>query len=84
PLTATYTASDKVYDRTTKADVTATSNDIISGDDVNLTATGEFEDKNVGTDKSVNVSGTLSGADAGNYAFQNPTSTVKADITPKP
>ncbi|WP_459893835.1 YDG domain-containing protein, partial [Desulfothermus okinawensis] len=74
---------DKVYDGTTAATVTATSSDIISGDDISLTATGEFEDKNVGTDKSVNVSGTLSGADAGNYAFQNPTDRVTATITPK-
>jgi hypothetical protein len=40
-----------------------------------------FADKNVGTGKTVSVSGiTISGADAGNYTF-NTTATATADIT---
>jgi len=34
---------------------------------------GDFVDKNAGTAKTVNVAGTLTGADAGNYALQNTT-----------
>src|SRR5439155_4246035 len=52
-------------------------------DDVTIntgSATGAFTDANVGTGKSVTVSGlTLEGADAANYALTQPTST--ADIT---
>ena len=41
-----------------------------------------FVDKNVGTAKTVNLTGiTLSGADAGNYAIAS-TATATADITP--
>ncbi|WP_172600368.1 YDG domain-containing protein [Sulfurivermis fontis] len=84
-LTASYTASNKVYDGTTAATVNATSGDIVTGDTVMIAASGTFTDKNAGTGKTVTVSGgALSGADAGNYALQNPTDTASADITPRP
>src|SRR5204862_7648048 len=42
-----------------------------------------FADKDIGTNKTVTVSGiALSGTDAANYAF-NTTATANADITPK-
>ena len=42
-----------------------------------------FADKNVGSAKTVNVSGiSISGTDAGNYALQNTTATTSASITP--
>jgi uncharacterized repeat protein (TIGR02543 family)/LPXTG-motif cell wall-anchored protein len=58
-------------------------NGVVSGEDVTLTiGTPSFEDKNVGTDKSVHFTGlSISGDDAGNYSLIQPT--VKADITPK-
>jgi hypothetical protein len=81
------TASDKVYDGTTNATLNTNSaalNGVISGDAVALNtagATGAFADPNVGTNKTVLVSGlTLSGADAGNYNLTPPALT--ANITP--
>jgi hypothetical protein len=45
-------------------------NGLITGDQVNLNAQGQFADKNAGSNKNVNVSGNLSGTDAGNYSLQ--------------
>ncbi len=45
------------------------------------TATGNFVDPNVGTGKTVNITGlTLGGADAGNYSLLSNTATTTADI----
>jgi len=83
-LTASYSATSKVYDGTTAATVSATSGDVVTGDAVTIAASGTFADKNVGTGKSVSISGgSLSGADAGNYTLANPTGSATADITPK-
>ena len=50
---------------------------------LNSSTSGSFANKNVGTGKTVNVSGiTLSGSDAGNYIVTNTTATTTADITP--
>ena len=76
-------AQDKVYDGTLDADVTADLNGVISGDDLQLAVSGAFDDKNAGTGKAVTVSGTLSGADAGNYALSSSSITTTADITAK-
>jgi hypothetical protein len=46
-------------------------NGLITGDQVNLNAQGQFADKNAGSNKNVNVSGNLSGTDAGNYLTAN-------------
>ena len=57
------TASDKVYNGNTNATLAtdnATISGIVGGDDVTIditSATGTFEDKNVGTGKTVNISG---------------------------
>jgi len=79
------TATNKVYDTTTAATlagtagVTALGSDVVS---VAGTGTGMFADKNVGTSKTVSVSGySLTGADAGNYLVVQP-SALSADITP--
>ena len=81
------TANDKVYDGTTYATLilsNAVLVGVISGDAVALNtagATGAFTDPNVGTNKTVLVSGlTLSGADAANYNLTQPALT--ANITP--
>jgi hypothetical protein len=81
------TASNKVYDGTTKAVLTGTGTltGIIAGDTVTLAApTGSFADKNAGTAKTITVTGfALSGADAGNYTATTTSASLKADITPK-
>lgn len=80
------TASDKVYDGTVTTTLN-TSGAALVGlaplDVVNLDttgATGAFTDPNVGTGKTVLVSGlTIAGADAGNYTLTQPATT--ANIT---
>ncbi|MGC1172853.1 beta strand repeat-containing protein, partial [Polaromonas sp.] len=84
------TAGNKVYDGNSTAALNtgaAALSGVIGADTVavNLSGvTGSFADKNVGTAKAVNLSGTglLSGADAGNYSVSNPVGLV-ADVTPK-
>ncbi len=79
------TASHKTYDALVVAAISGGTISVISGDTVVLDTTnraGVFADKNVGTGKSVTVSGyTISGAAAANYALAQPTG-VTADITP--
>ncbi|WP_343632466.1 YDG domain-containing protein [Roseateles sp.] len=75
--------SDKVYDGTRGASVTTSgTTGIVAGDDLGVSASGQFADKNAGNGKSVDVQLSLSGADAGNYTIANPTGTT-ASITPK-
>ena len=81
------TALNKVYDATTAAalDTSGVSFTGRIGSDVLTVAsgTGAFADKNVGTGKTVTVTGlTLGGADAGNYVFSGGTATTTASITP--
>src|SRR5581483_7962053 len=80
-LTVSATGVNKVYDRTTAATVTLGDNRI-AGDVFTATYTNaSFADKNVGTNKTVTVTGiSISGADAANYAA-NATATTTADIT---
>ena len=55
-----------------------------SSDLVNVSATGAFIDKNIGTNKQINISSTvLSGTDATNYTLSNSQSTTNANITAK-
>lgn len=82
------TASNKVYDRTTTAQVSGASASLVgveTGDTVTLDISaiaGMFTTATVGTGKTVTISGlTLNGADAGNYTLTQPTAT--ADITAK-
>src|SRR5207244_293848 len=80
-LTVSATGSNKVYDSTTSASVTL-SDDRVSGDVFTDNYTSaSFSDKNVGTGKTVNVSGiAIAGADAGNYTF-NTSASNTANIT---
>ena len=62
-------------------------NGVLSGDEVGVTATGAFEDKNVGRDKTIKVSATLTGTNSGNYEIPEPEMRkmdFEADITAKP
>ncbi len=83
------TAADKIYDgnRTATLD---TSGSRLAGllpgaEDVRLVTSGAiglFDDKNVGVDKTVTITGfTLTGSDAHNYLL-SPTETTTASITP--
>ena len=60
-------AQSKVYDGTTSASVSGGSLSVVYGkDDVSVTGSGAFIDKNVGQNKQVNVTGlVLGGTDAG-------------------
>jgi hypothetical protein len=80
------TASSKTYDGQTTATVTTTAtsfNGKIGSDDVTIaTASGNFADKNVGSGKTVNLTGiTLGGSAAGNYQLTSTTASTSADIT---
>ena len=81
-LTVTATASNKVYDGNTTATV-ALANNRVSGDVLTVNyGSATFDTKNVGTGKTVTVSGiTISGTDAGNYSLGNTTATATANIT---
>jgi trimeric autotransporter adhesin len=85
PLTATITASDKVYDGNTSATITGRTLDgVIEGDIVvaNEDGTAAFADKNVGDGKTVSAIGiTIDGVDASNYSYDG-TAAGTADITP--
>jgi hypothetical protein len=91
PLTVTgITATNKVYDRTTGATLNTGSAalvGVLAGDVGSVTlntasASGTFADRNVGTGKTVTVSGlTISGSKASNYSLTQPTTT--ANITAK-
>ncbi|MDC3024415.1 YDG domain-containing protein, partial [Alphaproteobacteria bacterium] len=77
------TASNKTYDANTVAtlDLTGTSySGLVAGDDISISATGTFDNKNVGTGKTVNISSSFSGVDVGNYSITDQSSTT-ANIT---
>ncbi len=82
-LTVSATGINKTYDATTAATVTL-SDDKISGDTVTDSyTTATFDTKNVGSGKTVSVSGiSISGTDAGNYSF-NTTAATTATIIQK-
>jgi hypothetical protein len=78
-------AADKVYDGTTAASVTAgTLAGLIGGETLNIAASGNFADKNVGTNKTVAVSYILSDGSglAGNYSLAG--EYLAANITARP
>jgi hypothetical protein len=77
-------AANKVYDGAVTATLSGTAFvNALGNDTVNLTGggSGMFADKNVGTRKTVNVSGyALNGSDAANYTLVEPTN-LTANIT---
>ncbi|PUE10843.1 hypothetical protein B9Z51_00355 [Limnohabitans sp. T6-5] len=83
-LVISATASDKTYDATTLA-TASLSSDKIAGDTLTLAQTGaSFDNKNVGTGKTVTVAGlAISGTDADNYNLTNTTATTTAAVTKK-
>ena len=88
PLSIAVSASalDKTYDGSTSATVSRlTSSGILSGDSVVFAdGNANFNDKNVGSAKTVTISGiSESGTDAGNYALFNTTAVTSASINPR-
>ena len=85
PLTVSAVGVDTVYNATTAATVVL-SDKHLAGDSVtDSSTTASFSDKNVGSNKTVSVSGiSIMGPDAGNYSLQNTTDTTAANITPAP
>jgi DMSO reductase anchor subunit len=82
------TAANKVYDGSVAATVSGSGAVAALGEDV-VTVSGtplaNFASKDVGTAKSVLITGiSLSGADAGNYQIGSAALTSTADITPAP
>lgn len=88
-VTAAVTVAGKAYDGTTAAEVTATVDTGIAGQNLTITGlTGNFDNKNAGTGKTVTVNSADAvvtggtGTYAGNYKVTYPT-TATADITAK-
>jgi|GEM_PF-1010224 len=81
-LIITATGSNKVYNATTTATVNLSSN-ALTGDLLNLAyGSANFNDKNVGSSKTVTVNDiTISGTSSANYSF-NTTASTSANITP--
>ena len=80
------TAANKTYDGSTTATLTTSApgfTGMIAGDSLKVSAAnGAFSDPNVGTSKTVSVSGlTLGGTDASNYIVSPNTVTTTANIT---
>lgn len=83
-ITVAATGVDKVYDGTTASAATLSSAGVATGDAVTFTAgTNTFDTKDVGTGKTVSLSGIVAGgADAGNYTLSNTATTTQASVTP--
>jgi hypothetical protein len=81
PLTVTAIGHDKLWDGSTTATVSLSDNHLAGDNVIDSYASASFSDSNVGTNKTVTVTGiAISGSDAGNYALQNLTTTTTADI----
>jgi filamentous hemagglutinin family protein len=77
-------AANKVYDGGTVATLSSAGvlSGLVSNDQITLTQTAAFADKNVGNAKSVSIANGISGIDAGNYTLTNPSHVSSANITP--
>jgi hypothetical protein len=83
-LTISAGGQDKVYDGTILARVSLSDNRLAGDQLIDSDSGATFEDKNVGTGKTINVSGlSISGPSAGDYALANTTSSTTGSITPR-
>ena len=78
-------ASDKIYDGTTDVALNTDNikiENVLDGDNVNVSVDGSFEDATVGSNKKVNLRYTLSGENASNYTIDENNSEINtiADI----
>jgi hypothetical protein len=79
------TASNKTYNGNATATIdasAATFTGLVDGDAVTVSATGTFDNKNVGTGKTVTLTETNAGDDVGNYSITDQ-GTTTANITAK-
>ena len=79
-LTATASASNKTYNGNTTATVTLSFSGLVGSQTLGQSVTAAFNNKNVGTGKTVNISSSYSGVDVGNYSITDQSSTT-ANIT---
>ena len=80
-LAVTATGVNRVYDGTATGSL-AFADNRFAGDELTLSSTATFSDKNVGTGKVITVTGiTASGADAQNYDWNTTAASTTADIT---
>jgi filamentous hemagglutinin family protein len=76
------TVTGKVYDGTRTAQVsTGGAIGVVAGDQLGVKVSGQYDDKNAGTGKAVDVALALTGADAGNYQLASGTKHATGDIT---
>ncbi|MBB3193998.1 YDG domain-containing protein [Roseateles terrae] len=76
------TGQTKVYDGTRAATVSYGGNNRLSGDELSVNVTAQFDSAHAGTGKLVTVTQLdLSGADAGNYRIDDAPRTTTAEIT---
>lgn len=79
-LNVSATGQDRVYDGSTSAGIILL-DDRIAGDDLNLSGSASFVDKNAGVGKVINVNGiSVTGSDAQNYSW-NGITTATATIS---
>ena len=81
-LTATASAANKVYDGNTTATATLTFTGLVGSETLGQTVGSTFNNKNVGTGKTVTITPSYTGADVGNYSVTDH-ATVTANITAK-
>lgn len=84
-------AENKVYDGNTTATIDTSNmiiDNLVTGDDVSVVVTGSFVNANAGDNKTINLTLTLSGADASNYYIDEESSQktttaaiIKKDLT---
>ena len=80
------TAANKIYDGNTVATIDISSinyGGLVSGDDVVISTSGNFSDRNVANGITVSISSSYSGTDVGNYSITDQSSTT-ANITSRP
>jgi hypothetical protein len=82
-ITGSIIADSKTYDGSTYANTHGTLEGIVDGDDLQLDTEGTFADKNTSNGKQVDVTGSLTGDDAGNYLLISTNSSTSADISRK-
>ncbi|MBR2693094.1 MAG: hypothetical protein IKE69_02670, partial [Thermoguttaceae bacterium] len=78
-ITVVGTADDKDYDGNVAAVTRAAVSGVIAGDDVTVTVSGRFADKNAGEEKTVDLSYVLTGVQSDNYVL-DANATTTADI----
>ncbi|MFM9147948.1 MAG: YDG domain-containing protein, partial [Verrucomicrobiota bacterium] len=80
-LNLSFLATDKVYDGGTGVNVSA-GDDRVAGDFLSVTFGAAFDDKNVGTGKTVSVTSlAISGTDSSNYSLASATGSTTGAVT---